>query len=287
MRHLLLALVLSHLGGLALLSRHTRSGLTRLCMRGVRDDAIDPLDGLRAQRPPKTPSYDRRGRIGRLERRREDLQSADGVPIAPRENLTQVSELLEAKLVELETKRAESLSPEVLVEFQSMMQRGVPQLALFILVEHVALLIPALFQLKQYFDVSIMPFLYIGPALYMLPYIVFFLWEFDITPMPFIDQKLFNFVRYLKRKGKEQVSKENEVLDPIKTSKLEEANLGVLMNIAFYRALSKIDCDKVYGESIAIRRHELQCAKKGIPSGRGGLGVITIDKKDGTIKAGP
>ena len=252
-------------------------------------EAIDPLDSLRGPAPPHKPAQPpTNGKQGASEtrpcRRRDVFPSQEAVNSGFSGNSTQIVEVLEMKLAELEEKRAATLPVEVLVEFQSMMQRGVPIIALFILVEHVALLVPVLYKLKQDYDMSIMPFLYIGPILYILPYVVFFLWEYDIVPMPYIDDKFYNFVGYVKRRGNEQIRKHNDTLTSMSSSALEDADLGVLSNIALSRALSNIDCDKLYAEGLAIRRLELQAAKRNVSTDDGGLGMRAIDKKDGSLR---
>ena len=252
------------------------------------NDAIDPLEGVRpapqrnSSQPP--PPVRRRASDPRPSHDDDALLSEEMVNSGSNRSNTQVTELLEAKLKELEGKRAATLPTEVLVEFQSMMQRGVPIIALFMLAEHVALLLPVLYKLKQDYDVSIIPFLYIGPALYILPYVIFFLWEYNVAPIPYIDGKFYNFVRYVKRKGTEEILKHNDTLTALCEKDLQNVNLNVLTNIALSRALSKIDCHKVYTEGLAIRRQELQAAKNYVSTDEGGLGMKAINKKDGSLK---
>ena len=289
---LLLLIFVEQMRSYRILTSKPRTSVSRTSAKSRGDrskDAIDPLDGLKGPaptpRPLQSPPRPGPGNSGsRSNRRRDTLRSRETVNAGLSGNDTQVCQLLEMKLVELEEWRAATLPAEVLVEFQGMMQRGVPIIALFILVEHVALLVPILYKLKQDYNMSIMPFLYIGPALFILPYLIFFLWEYDIVPIPYLDEKFYNFVRYVKRKGNEEIQKHNDTLMAMSSSRLEDANLNVLNNIALSRALSKIDCDKLYAEGIAIRRLELQSAKKNTSTDGTGLGMRAINKRDGSLQ---
>ena len=69
-----------------------------------------------------------------------------------------------------------------------MMEQLVPRTAFLSLTIHVMMLVPLLKFIKIDLQQSIIPYLYLGPLVFMVPYIIFYLWDNNILKsISFID----------------------------------------------------------------------------------------------------
>lgn len=190
---------------------HTGSSKYILMM----SDSLDPLENAKYTTAKKSvPPLSLNTAIPVVSGIRQKRDQAELLEIPVLDlNSTERIALVKVRLIELVEQRSENFALEVLIEFQKTMQQYIPIVALFMLTLHVALLIPTIFRLQNVYQESILPFLYIGPVLFTLPYLLFFLWENDILPISYMDDRFRCFLNYLKASAQEQVARDEKALE--------------------------------------------------------------------------
>jgi hypothetical protein len=155
--------------------------------------AIDPLEETdfgqdevppkRQERRRKTSYRDRNPRIFPSTTESQHRKTRNGV-------IGDVNEVI----LEEEALLLQTLPSDFLFSFRYVMTQLVPRTAIIALTIHVMMLIPLLRYIKFGLHMSVVPFLYLGPTLFLIPYIGFYLWDNGVTDVSVIDQYLTNYV---------------------------------------------------------------------------------------------
>ena len=143
---------------------------------------------------------------------------------------------------------------EFIMAFRDVAEQLLPRVALFTVTVYMMLLIPILRIVKLSLHGSIYPYLYIGPALLLVPYLAFWLWETDVTPVPFVDDRLAGLmraqqlasVRRLDKGGREALAKEAAGGGPDAAE--------ALRRLAGLSVFSELDLDNFFGEVLAVKK---------------------------------
>jgi hypothetical protein len=156
----------------------------------------------------------------------------------------------EQRILLEEAKILRTLPLELFYGFRSFAEQLIPRFALITLTFHVMLLIPVLQYLKFSMGMSIGPYLYIGPALFLVPYITFWLWENDVTKVPVLDEQLRKYIRAQKTLADDGLPKETENL-----MRIVEANVQPesTQRLAYLRLIASVDIDIIYDEVNAVK----------------------------------
>ena len=89
--------------------------------------------------------------------------------------------MIENCLILIESKFLKTLPFEFLSSYRFMMEQLVPRTSLIALTLHVMLLIPVLRYIKVVLHLSLYPYIYMGPLVFGLPYLFFWLWDNSTT----------------------------------------------------------------------------------------------------------
>ena len=118
------------------------------------------------------------------------------------ESTEKLKQKLEDLLLKCEARALRSFPLEVFRAFQALLQQYIPRVALLALALHVVMLIPTLKYIKKVLvGVDIIPFIYLGPIVFILPFIGLWLWENNVVEISHFDDKLVDFVRGLQNKS--------------------------------------------------------------------------------------
>jgi hypothetical protein len=182
-----------------------------------------------------------------------------------------------------EASRLQSIPREFIISFRHMMQQLVPRTALIILTIHAMMLIPTLKVIKYSLKMSIVPFIYIGPILFILPYVLYYIWDnqifaSDTWPIRFLDNYLRNFIISEQKNSEVLLLQEEDRLKAIiweedqlnqrtssnstvssRNNKSKDDN-GVksiskdaVQRLAYLRLLPKLDTNTLLSEILAVR----------------------------------
>ena len=156
--------------------------------------------------------------------------------------------------------------------FMNLLDQLVPRVALISLTYHVMILVPTLKFLKLNFNMSIIPFLYLGAVVVAVPFIACYLWESNFVDIGVINDKLKTFLdkeklaaSRLRREydnlnlndpNNTQIDFPNLFTDSGATDNedFEVRELRFAKNLVSIQLLSKIDVDALYTEIIAIKQ---------------------------------
>jgi hypothetical protein len=83
-------------------------------------------------------------------------------------------------------------------EFSQISHKIISRFGLIAFLLNSMMLLPTLPILKFKLHVSIFPFMFTGPFVFILPYLIFFCWELNITKIRIIDDYFENFIRVRK-----------------------------------------------------------------------------------------
>ena len=130
---------------------------------------------------------------------------------------------------------------------------------------HLMLLIPTLRYMKLELGLSIVPFIYLGPLVFIIPFAISYLWEQDAFELYFIDNKLKSFlVKQQKIAIAFLKDRETQLLTDITTqlNELEQNNESLYFllsenkladKVVVSRLLSKLDIEVFYTEIIKCK----------------------------------
>lgn len=158
---------------------------------------------------------------------------------------------VEAYLLQLESGRAKGLSLEILIEFSKYMEKYVPVVGLFMFTVYAAVLLGVVFirQTDPTFDITW--YLWIGPALFISPYVAFFVWDFDLVAVTQLDDRLLRYIRMIRRTALERVAKDAlEVRKALETSVVSSTTLK---DVALFRLLARIDPETLTNEVLLLK----------------------------------
>ena len=144
-----------------------------------------------------------------------------------------------------------TLPLDYFLSFRNICEQLVPRFGIYSLTFHVILLIPIIRIVKFQLNASVYPFLYIGPALFLVPYAFFWLWENDVCEVPIFDARLLQYVKKQKDSATRILLKDSGDL-------LKAANRGddelAIKKLANLKLMSVIDIDNFMYEIIAVKK---------------------------------
>jgi TusA-related sulfurtransferase len=177
-----------------------------------------------------------------MKKRIQQQQSIDMKPIIYDEKE------IETMLLQEEANILKSLPTNLLIVFNNLMEQVVWRFAFVTVTTHVMLLIPVLRYVKLTLEMSIIPYIYIFPMLFIFPFIIYGLWDTNITTISYIDELLLSFL-----KNQQNLAKIN----------LEEQNNKFLLNditpesvkyFAYVRLFTRISPDVLRDEILALKQ---------------------------------
>jgi hypothetical protein len=246
-------------------------------------DSIDPLENSKSALPPIKPKKIPITKSA-IKSSNESVQKEfSGFAILNNTDMNNSSLLqnrrdsLEQRLIQLENSRNATFTVEMLIEFRALMMQYVPRIATFTLTIHVALLLPVLSYLRSQ-GIDVIPYLYIGPFLFVLPYFVLFLWEYDIVTIKAIDNKLLAFIKFLKKNAKKSVLEEDTKIENFLSGSVNE---GQLKEMALYRLLSEVDPIQLSSAALLLKQSMVKSSKERNANRDSGSVVI---KSDGSLR---
>jgi hypothetical protein len=124
------------------------------------------------------------------------------------------------------------------------------------------LLLPVLQYLKSTFDMSLVPLLYLGPVVALIPYVAYLLWEFNLITVDPIDQQLKYVIENQKESAKEFLREQEEQLvakisdELSRAQPLEDVSLAELYEtkkLVYARLLSQVNTEALYTEITSLK----------------------------------
>ena len=152
-----------------------------------------------------------------------------------------------------------NLPYEVYFTFISYCRQYVPRISVTAATFHLMMLVPTLKYLKSHTEISILPFLYLGPIVFAIPYIALFLWENNIVTIPFIEVKMKQFIYALKERAKikmEEVGVESTSINTREQVSYTPSEYldKIISQRALVQLLTKIDVDALASEVLAFSK---------------------------------
>eukprot|EP01038_Epipyxis_sp_PR26KG_P004133 gene4133-5887_t len=161
--------------------------------------------------------------------------------------------------IDVESKMLQNLPIFLLNTFKTTFSELIPRISLIILTIHVMLLIPLLPFIKFKLGTSIIPFIYIGPVLFSLPFFTFWIWENNWYPLPIIDLRLQRFIESQAKLAQQKEQIETKGWDELLESKelllSEEEDMERVNSIAYVKLMAKIDVSSMIDEVMYIKEN--------------------------------
>ena len=155
-----------------------------------------------------------------------------------------------------------TLPLDFFLSFRNICEQLVPRLSVYALTFHVILLIPVIRIVKFQLNASIYPFIYIGPVLFLIPYLLFWLWENDVTNIPVFDNWLLKYVKKQKDGATKTLEKEKNDLMVLAKVSNDADTIKKLSNLIL---MSTIDTEMFISEIISIKKRIKGRADKNPP----------------------
>lgn len=144
-----------------------------------------------------------------------------------------------------------TLPLDFFLSFRNICEQLVPRFGIYSLTFHVILLIPIIRIVKFQLNASVYPFLYIGPALFLVPYIFFWLWENDVCAVPVFDTGLQRYLEKQKRSATRILGRDRaQLMIAARTSESDD-DIKKLANLSL---MSLIDIENLMSEVLAIKK---------------------------------
>eukprot|EP00597_Dinobryon_sp_UTEXLB2267_P005513 CAMPEP_0170076978 /NCGR_PEP_ID=MMETSP0019_2-20121128/13881_1 /TAXON_ID=98059 /ORGANISM="Dinobryon sp., Strain UTEXLB2267" /LENGTH=245 /DNA_ID=CAMNT_0010289019 /DNA_START=258 /DNA_END=995 /DNA_ORIENTATION=+ len=151
---------------------------------------------------------------------------------------------------------------EVYLSFQDLCRQYVPRLSIISVTIHLMMLVPTLKYIKSNTDISITPFFYLGPIIFMIPFGVLFLWENNLIQLRMVDAKLRQMVDIIISKSK-KLANDKEKIDEFNRMFLDISRFNdlksqtelndLLKKQAYVRLIAKMDADSLCNEVMALK----------------------------------
>ena len=201
------------------------------------DDAIDPMDVIDNDKKLKQSNSD------------NDRIKQVNIIDSPRQKMNDKD--VEMMLLQQEANILQTLPTNLLIVFNNLMEQIVWRFAFVCVTSHVMLLIPVLRYVKLTLGMSIIPFIYIFPILFILPFIVYGLWDTNTAKISYIDELLLSFLKNQQGLAKlniqEQTTKfQNLVL----YNNVEQESVKYL---AYVRLFTRINPEVLRDEILALK----------------------------------
>lgn len=241
------------------LSRHqVNSGPA---VKGTKDNSMDPLDPL--EDAPQTAESRRRqtifskpknlNPIPKVTIRKPSSKSDEKKGFSAKKKSESDTDCLslDQKILLSQAEILRTLPLDFFLSFRNLCEQVVPRFGIYTLTFHVILLIPIIRIVKFQLNASIYPFLYIGPILFLVPYLFFWIWENDVAEVPVFDQRLLKYVQKQKDAATKILDKErNELMLLAKNSDSQET----IKKLANLTLMSTIDVENFMSEIISIKK---------------------------------
>lgn len=202
-------------------------------------------------------------------------------------NTTARYQMLRDRIRELQTERAQTLSLEILVEFLKLMRQYLPIISLSMFAFYVGLLIPITNRVERELGASAaVPYLFIGPFLFALPYFLLFLWQFELISIPYIDQLFINFIKYLRRNAPSRLEK--DLAELTVTAPKERVSIDKLRDVALMRLFLEMEPMATFNKCTVLKR-ELRERKRDSAMNQAQMNkftdAFTVISANGTVSA--
>lgn len=241
--------------------RHIHS--TRV-FQSTSSDSIDPIDPLEGSNDTSVNKYrlktskavmSQRSK-GEIKKKSLDRFSKPGkaqgisrsTPVLSRDddNLT-----LDQRILLSQAEILRTLPLDYFLSFRNICEQLVPRFGVYSVAFHVILLIPIIRIVKFQLNASVYPFLYIGPVLFLVPYVFFWLWENDVCAVPIFDTALQRYVEKQKKSAMRILKKEEVQLMKSARSSGDQETIKKIANLSL---LSAIDLENFVSEIKAIKK---------------------------------
>ncbi len=163
-------------------------------------------------------------------------------------------EFLENEIMKTQKELIENISQQLLQSYYPIAEQYAIRGALILLASHVMVLIPVLKFVKSDLNMSIVPYLYIGPLLVLLPFILLFAWDTNIARVAILDTKLKEYLKLQKSAATDSLAKEGDNWLNSLREYDEETSKDVVKRLGYLRILSNMDVDISFLDIISTKR---------------------------------
>lgn len=150
--------------------------------------------------------------------------------------------------------------------------------SVILLAVHIMVLIPVLKVLKMYTTVSVVPYLYVAPLLFLVPYVALWLWENNFIEVPLLTRKLFDFITFQKMNSMTKLKIEEanycKIVGSSRSGTESDSVYTTPKELCYLRVLSRVNVNILKDEVIKIKRQR-KSRMQPIPS------VSAADSADG------
>ena len=235
-----------------------------LALQSTSSDSIDPIDPLEGSpdtsvnkyRPktknavmsqPKSVERNKKPSEGSSKpRKAQGFPRATPVLRRDDDKLT-----LDQKILLSQAEILRTLPLDYFLSFRNICEQLVPRFGVYAVAFHVILLIPIIRIVKFQLNASVYPFLYIGPVLFLVPYVFFWLWENDVCKVPIFDTALQRYVEKQKKSATKIFKKEEAQLMKLARNSGDQETIKKIANLSL---LSAIDIENFVSEITAIKK---------------------------------
>jgi hypothetical protein len=181
------------------------------------------------------------------QKREKGFKSASNIAVSEDlDNLT-----IDQRILLSQAEILRTLPLDYFLSFRNICEQLVPRFGIYTLTFHVILLIPIIRIVKFQLNASVYPFLYIGPALFLVPYVFFWLWENDVYAVPIIDTGLQRYLQKQKQSATKILEQErSQLMTAARTSEDDD----VIKKLANLSLMSSIDIENLMSEVLAIKK---------------------------------
>jgi hypothetical protein len=235
-----------------------------LVLQSTSSDSSDPIDPLEGSPDTSVNKYRPKTKNAAMsqpnsvERTRKPSESsskprkAQGFPRAtPVLSRDDDKLTLDQKILLSQAEILRTLPLDYFLSFRNICEQLVPRFGVYSVAFHVILLIPIIRIVKFQLNASVYPFLYIGPALFLVPYIFFWLWENDVCKVPIFDTALQRYVEKQKKSATKIFKKEEAQLMKLARNSGDQETIKKIANLSL---LSAIDIENFVSEITAIKK---------------------------------
>ena len=140
-------------------------------------------------------------------------------------------------------------------EFNVMCRKYVERIAVVSLSLHAIVLLPFLQHIKIDLGMSIFPYLYLGPLVFFIPFLVLWLWENNFIELQFVDDRRRLFIVRLRDVCIEELEKyEEECLTLLREDEmLASEKEDLIYKLAYWRLFSELEVGIIAREILDVK----------------------------------
>eukprot|EP00600_Ochromonadales_sp_CCMP1393_P001816 CAMPEP_0174977646 /NCGR_PEP_ID=MMETSP0004_2-20121128/13725_1 /TAXON_ID=420556 /ORGANISM="Ochromonas sp., Strain CCMP1393" /LENGTH=315 /DNA_ID=CAMNT_0016228853 /DNA_START=56 /DNA_END=1003 /DNA_ORIENTATION=- len=225
-------------------------------------EAIDPLDQIKQSNiTPKPP--------------RAANDSSISASLS-NSYLPRSMESVEKDIQEYEARLLETVPSTLYRTYSELCRLSIQKVSFVALVLHVMMLIPFLRYVKLVLGQSVVPYIYLAPLVYSLPYIGLWLWENNIIESDFANNKLTRLIEIQQEAGNDLMQQEESRMMETLMNSAEEEDATLKM-LATCRLITKLDVEKTAEEVLAIKRSRGASRKSSLSTTDTRLDVSEVD----------